>query len=190
MGGFNFRITNYDSSFNYSASVTGGTVTLGTASGTTLPVTVSGLSSAQNVRVTITTTKTGYPQGSATVSGASITSAITSSTGPIGRWISSSIAQVSGRMIVANQGGYLYTSTDNGVNWNQLASIRNWSSVAQSDNGATIFATVAGGRIQKSTNSGATWIEVASVQNWRSIACDSDCSVVLASVSGANYGAR
>ena len=184
LGGFNFRITNYDSSFNYSASVTGGTVTLGTASGTTLPVTVSGLSSAQNVRVTITTTKTGYPQGSATVSGASITSAITSSTGPIGRWISSSIAQVSGRMIVANQGGYLYTSTDNGVNWNQLASIRNWSSVAQSDNGATIFATVAGGRIQKSTNSGATWIEVASVQNWRSIACDSDCSVVLASVSG------
>lgn len=184
LGGFNLRITNYDSSFNYSATVTGGTVALGTASGTSLPVTVSGLSSAQNVQVNVTTTKANFPQGSARVSGASITSAITTSTGPVGRWISSSIAQVSGRMIVANQGGYLYTSTDNGVNWNQFASIRNWSSIAQSDNGATIFATVAGGKIQKSTDSGVTWSEVASALNWRTIACDSDCSVVLAGVSG------
>lgn len=184
LGGFTVNVTNYDATYTYEASTTGGNVSIGTADGKNLPLTITGLTSSQNVQVTVKTSKAGIADGEGTVSGTSLASAITTSTGPVGRWISSSIAHESGRMFVANQGGYLYTSTDNGVNWQQRASIRNWSSVAQSDNGATIFATVAGGKIQKSINSGATWSEVASVKNWRTIACDSDCSVVLAGVSG------
>ena len=184
LGGFTVNVTNYDATYTYEASTTGGNVSIGIADGENLPLTITGLTSSQNVQVTVKTSKAGIADGEGTVSGTSLASAITTSTGPVGRWISSSIAHESGRMFVANQGGYLYTSTDNGVNWQQRASIRNWSSVAQSDNGATIFATVAGGKIQRSTDSGATWEEVAPVQNWRTIACDSDCSVVLAGVSG------
>ena len=184
LGGFTVNVTNYDATYTYEASTTGGYVSIGTADGENLPVTITGLTSSQNVQVTVNTSKAGIADGEGTVSGTSLASAITTSTGPVGRWVSSSIAHESGRMFVANAGGYLYTSTDNGVNWQQRASIRNWSSVAQSDNGATIFASVAGGKIQKSINSGATWSEVASVKNWRTIACNSDCSVVLAGVTG------
>jgi len=184
LGGFTVNVTNYDATYTYEASTTGGNVSIGIADGENLPLTITGLTSSQNVQVTVNTSKAGITDGEGTVSGTSLASAITTSTGPVGRWVSSSIAHESGRMFVANAGGYLYTSTDNGVNWQQRASIRNWSSVAQSDNGATIFATVAGGKIQKSINSGATWREVATVQNWRTIACDSDCSVVLAGGTG------
>jgi photosystem II stability/assembly factor-like uncharacterized protein len=184
LGGFTVNVTNYDATYTYETSTTGGNILVGTAEGENLPLTITGLTSSQNVQVTVNTSKDGVTEGEGTVSGTSLASAITTSTGPVGRWVSSSIAQDSGRMFVANQGGYLYSSTDNGINWQQRASIRNWSSVAQSDNGATIFATVAGGKIHKSTDSGATWSEVASVQNWRTVDCDSDCSVVLAGVTG------
>ena len=184
LGGFTVNVTNYDATYTYEASATGGNVSIGTADGENLPLTITGLTSSQNVQVTVNTSKASFADGEGTVSGTSLASAITTSTGPVGRWISSSIAQQSERMFVANQNGYLYTSTDNGVNWQQRASIRNWSSITQSDDGTIIFATIAGGKIQKSTDSGATWSEVASVQNWRTISCNSDCSVVLAGVTG------
>lgn len=194
LGGFTVNITNYDASFTYAATTTAGTVTLGEASGTTRPITVSGLSSEQGATVTVATTKTGVDPGSGSVAGVSLASAITPTSGPVGRWIASSISKDGTNYIVANQGGYLYTSSDNGVNWRQRASIRNWSSITQSDNGQTVFATVAGGRIHKSTDGGATWIEVATEQNWRSIACNSDCQIIIAAANGgrlfrsANYG--
>ena len=184
LGGFTVNVSNYDATYTYAASVTGGSVAIGTASGSNLLLTVTGLSSAQNVQVTVTTSKAGVENGTGTVSGTSLTSAITTSTGPVGRWIASSIAQESGTMLIANQGGYLYTSTDNGVNWSQRASIQNWSSVAQSADGSTMYATVAGGRIYKSTDSGVTWSAIASAQNWRTIASDFDGSVLLAGVAG------
>ena len=184
LGGYSVNINNYDATYTYEASVNKGRVTIGTASGRNLPLTVTGLSSAENAQVTVTTSKSGATNGTGTVSGTSLTSAITASTGPVGRWIASSIAEESGTMLIANQGGYLYTSTDNGVNWAQRASIQNWSSVAQSADGTQMYATVAGGKIYKSTDSGVTWSDIASVQNWRSIASDFDGSVLLAAVSG------
>lgn len=182
-GGFRVNVTNYDATFTYSATVTGGSVVVGVASGTNLPLTVTGLSSAQNVQVTVTTTKSGFPNGTGTVAGVSLASAITSTTGPIGRWVASSIAKQSKTLLIANQNGYLYTSTDSGLNWAQRASIQNWSAVAQSDDGNTMIATAAGSYMYKSTDAGATWNVVATVRNWRSVACSSDCSVILAAES-------
>ncbi|MFZ9926891.1 MAG: hypothetical protein ACO3FB_03750 [Candidatus Nanopelagicaceae bacterium] len=184
LGGFTVNVNNYNADFQYSAATTAGIVTVGTASGSNLPLTITGLTSAQSANVTVTTTRAGVPNGTGSVSGAALASAITTSTGPVGRWIASSIARTAQTILIANQNGYLYTSTDKGVNWAQRADIRNWSSVAQSDDGTVMFATVAGGRIFKSTNSGQTWTATASNQNWRSISCDADCSVVLAAASG------
>ena len=183
-GGFTVNITNYDATYTYAATVSVGSVTVGTPSGANLPLTVTGLRSARGAIVTVTTNKEGAAEGRSTVAGTSLASAITTTTGPVGRWIASSVARTSKTILIANQQGFLYTSTDIGVNWVQRADIRNWSSVAQSDDGTVMFATVAGGRIFKSGNGGASWSAVASNQNWRAISCDSDCSVVAAAVSG------
>lgn len=180
LGGFTFNVSNYDPTFTFAATSSAGGVTLGVPVGTNLPVTVTGLTSNQSAQVTITTNKFGFPQGSGNISGVSIESAITPTTGPVGRWIAASIAKQSGTMLIANQGGYLYTSNDNGINWAQRASIQNWSGVTQSDNGQTMFAIVAGGQMYKSIDMGLNWAAVAIARNWRTIACNSDCSVVLA----------
>lgn len=184
LGGFTVNVTNYDSNYNYSATSSAGSVAIGTASGRNLPLTVTGLTSSQNATVTVATTRLGTTDGSGTVSGTSSPSAITTTTGPVGRWIANSISQGGNSFVVADEQGYIYRSTDNGVNWLRLASVQNWSSVAQSNSGNVIVATSAGGNIHISTNSGTTWSEVASVQNWRSIACSATCSTILAAVAG------
>ena len=183
-GGFTVNVTNYDATYTYAATVSVGSVSVGTPSGTSLPLTVRGLNSARGAIVTVTTNKSGATEGRSTVAGTSLASAITTSTGPVGRWIASSVARTSKTLLIANQQGYLYTSSDIGVNWVQRAGIRNWSAVAQSDDGTVMFATAAGGQIFKSTDSGSSWTAVATNQNWRAIACDADCSVVVAAVSG------
>ena len=190
-GKFSVNVTNYDAAFTYSASTTNGVVTLGTAVGTTLPITVSGLTSSQQSTLTITTEKSGYPSGSGTVAGSALASAITTESGPVGRWIASSISKDGTSFLVANQGGYLYRSKDNGVNWERLPTevdnevvTRNWSGITQSIDGQKIFASSAGGKIYKSIDAGATWAQVASNQNWRSIACNDDCMVIIAAAFG------
>ena len=73
-GGFYFDVTNYDSSYTWSASVTSGT---GTASGPTSTspyrVTVTGMGSAATSTVTVSTSKGGYNSGSNSRSGTSNT---------------------------------------------------------------------------------------------------------------------
>ena len=184
LGGFTVNVTNYDAAYTYAATSTAGSVAVGVGSGRNLPLTVTGLTSSQNAQVTVTTNRTGAPAGVRTVSGTSLASALTSTSGPVGRWIASSISGNGINFLVADQGGYLYTSTDDGVNWAQRASVQNWSSVAQSNDGQIIFATVAGGKIYKSINSGSTWTDIASVQNWRSIACSSDGQNLVAAAVG------
>jgi photosystem II stability/assembly factor-like uncharacterized protein len=190
-GKFSVNVTNYDAAFTYTASATNGVATLGTAVGNTLPITVAGLTSSQQSTLTITTERTGYPSGSGTVAGSALASAITTESGPLGRWIASSISKDGNSFLVANQGGYLYRSKDNGVNWeilptavNNQVVTRNWSGITQSIDGQKIFATSAGGRIYKSIDAGATWAQVASNQNWRSIACNDDCMVIIAATVG------
>lgn len=182
LGGYTVNITNYDGTYTYQSSVGIGSVTTGTPVGSNLPLIVTGLDSSQSAVITVLTSKSGAPDGGGTVSGTSLASAITPETGPVGRWVASSISQNGNSFIVADQGGYLYRSTDNGRNWSQIggAVARNWSALAQSSDGTKIFATVAGGRIHKSLDSGATWTQTANVENWRSISCVDQCQFVVA----------
>ena len=78
-GGFTFNITNYSSQSNWSASVTAGsgTVSLGTAVGNVLPVTVTDMNPGATVSVRITTTRTNYETGTADTAGTSLISALT-----------------------------------------------------------------------------------------------------------------
>jgi len=78
-GGFTFNVTNYSSQSNWSASVTAGsgTVSLGTASGNLLPVTVTNMNPGATVSVRITTTRTNYETGTADTAGTSLFSALT-----------------------------------------------------------------------------------------------------------------
>ena len=73
--GFTGSVTNYDSAYNWntpsngSFTLTNGTWTWGTASGSTRPFTVTGLSSSQSSTATVTTTRADYSSGSASTTG-------------------------------------------------------------------------------------------------------------------------
>jgi len=73
--GFTFNITNYDSAYTWGKSTTAGTVTFGTPSGSTYPVTVTGLAAGTSATVTITTSRTNYNGGTADRSGTANTGA-------------------------------------------------------------------------------------------------------------------
>ena len=70
--GFTFTITNYDSNYTFTPSSTnsGVTFTLGVPSAPNYPITVNGLLNAGSDVVTITVARSGYAQGSATITGA------------------------------------------------------------------------------------------------------------------------
>lgn len=51
-------------------------------------------------------------------------------------------------------GGFIYTSTDYGMNWTARDSSRNWRAVASSGDGVKLAAAVNGGFIYTSTDSG------------------------------------
>ena len=77
--GFTVNVTNYDASFAWSVISSAGSVTRGTPTGSTLPITVSGLSSGGSATVTVTTTRSGYSSGAGSIAGTapSLTPAIT-----------------------------------------------------------------------------------------------------------------
>ncbi|MEY4900915.1 MAG: hypothetical protein RI895_1337, partial [Actinomycetota bacterium] len=54
------------------------TVTAGTASGATLPLTITGLTAGQSATLTVTVTRTGYATGSATVTSTALIAALVS----------------------------------------------------------------------------------------------------------------
>jgi outer membrane protein OmpA-like peptidoglycan-associated protein len=67
--GFSVNVTNYSASWTWVPSVSAGSVTAGTPSGTSLPLTVSGLAPVGSATVTVLSQRSGYVEGSATVSG-------------------------------------------------------------------------------------------------------------------------
>jgi uncharacterized repeat protein (TIGR02543 family) len=77
-GGYTFNITNYDSQWNWSTSVTAGsgTVSAGTPVGNQLRVTVTNMNPGATVSVRITTTRTNYETGTADTAGTSLNSAL------------------------------------------------------------------------------------------------------------------
>ena len=68
-GGFTVNVTNYDANYTWTPSVSSGSVSAGTPSGLMLPLTVTGLSAGASSTVTVTTSRSGYLNGSASVSG-------------------------------------------------------------------------------------------------------------------------
>ena len=69
--GYTVNVTNYDASFTWSPSVNAGSVSAGTVAGSTLPLTVTGLSAGASATTTVDTSRSGYTNGTATVTGSS-----------------------------------------------------------------------------------------------------------------------
>jgi YVTN family beta-propeller protein len=80
--------------------------------------------------------------------------------------------------------GSIHTSSDGGANWTirTSAGTRNWSSVAISDNGLTIYASeTSGNGIYKSVDGGNSWIKTAAPNaSWSKIVCSSSGENILA----------
>ena len=69
--GFTVNFTNYDSAFSLVIRTNIGQVTSGSPNGSNLPLTVTGLTTGQSATITITTSSSGYYNGTGTVTGSS-----------------------------------------------------------------------------------------------------------------------
>ncbi len=69
--GYTVNVTNYDASFTWTPSVNAGSVTAGSVTGSTLPLTITGLSAGASATTTVGTSRSGYANGTATVTGSS-----------------------------------------------------------------------------------------------------------------------
>jgi len=69
VGGFTGSVTNFDANYTFGISTSAGSVSFSSPSGSTRAFTVSGLSNGQSATVTVTTTRTGYNNGSAQTTG-------------------------------------------------------------------------------------------------------------------------
>lgn len=76
-GGYTVNVTNYDSAFTWTPTVNTGTVIAGTATGSTLPLTITGLASGASATTTVDTTQSGYLNGTATVTGSASPAPVT-----------------------------------------------------------------------------------------------------------------
>ena len=126
--GFTVNVTNYDASWVWSPSVNSGTVSAGVGSGSTLPLTVSGLSASSSATMTVGTTKSGYVSGSATVSETSLGAAIT----PV---FSSP---------VATSTGFTVDVTNYDASWTWTPSLSSGSVALSVASGSTLSLTVNG----------------------------------------------
>jgi uncharacterized repeat protein (TIGR02543 family) len=97
-----------------------------------------------------------------------------------------------GRYVVAGEeGGYIYLSTDYGLNWaatpNPTPISANWRGLAMSSNGQNIVGVInstSGTRgIYRSTDYGSTWTQVSTIgRAYRGVASSSDGTVLAAIV--------
>ena len=183
-GGFTFNVTNYDSAYTFSLSATSGTATAGTASGNSLPITVTGLSSGQSATVSISTTRSGYVVGSATRAGTAKSSALTRTSGTPGKWNSSASSDDGQYVLLAGTGSKLFVSPNNGVDWDAVSSTRSWTSVATSSNGQKMLAGAMKSKLYFSSNYGATWSSKAASKNWRAVAMSANGNTLYGAVVG------
>ena len=181
-GGFTFNVTNYNSAYTFSLSATSGTATAGTASGNSLPITVSGLSSGASATVSISTTRSGYVVGSGSREGTAKSSALTPTSGTPGKWNSSAISDDGQYVLLAGSGSKLFVSPNNGVDWDAVSSTRSWTSVATSSNGQKMLAGAMKSKLYFSSNYGATWSSKAASKNWRAVAMSANGNTLYGAV--------
>ena len=67
--GFTVNVTNYDAAYTWTPSISSATVSVGVASGSTLPLTITGMAAGVSRTLTVTSSRTGYASASATVIG-------------------------------------------------------------------------------------------------------------------------
>ncbi|CAN2184691.1 Listeria/Bacterioides repeat [Candidatus Nanopelagicaceae bacterium] len=77
--GFTFNVTNYDSRTAWAATVTAGSasVSIGTANGSSLPITVTSMNNGATVSIQVTTTRSNFETGTASTAGTSLNGALT-----------------------------------------------------------------------------------------------------------------
>jgi len=91
-------------------------------------------------------------------------------------------------VVAVVKNGYIYTSSDSGVNWveRQAAGSRTWISVDSSSDGSIIMASSSDG-VYLSNDYGSSWTKVINVSsNWRSVSVSSSGDVLIA-VGGSIY---
>lgn len=103
-------------------------------------------------------------------------------------WTPSAISSDGQKMIVGNQGGGLYISSNGGISWSSANPTEfepTWYVTSMSANGQTILAGVYGGRLYLSTNGGSSWSETRPRGDndvlWLTSSMSSDGEVMLVS---------
>jgi len=146
--GFTVNVKNYSSLYTFTPSITGGTaiVRAGTASGSTLPLTITGMGANASATVQVLTTRASYDQGSATVVGsASLGAALTPT-------FSAPVPTASGFTVNVTNFSALYTFTPS------IAS-GGGTVVAGAPVGSTLQLTITG------VSAGATKVAVATTRS-------------------------
>jgi hypothetical protein len=101
-------------------------------------------------------------------------------------WWTQVSSSADGTKLVASSGngGWIYTSTNSGIDWIQTsAPSEDWYPIASSADGAKLVAVAQGGPICTSTNAGATWIQQtidSSYSLWSSVASSADGTKIAA----------
>jgi len=186
--GFTFNVTNYNSAYTFVLSSTSGTATAGTPTGSTLPITVSGLTSGQSATVSISTTRSGYANGNSTRTASAKSSALTPTSGTPGKWNSAAISDDGQYVLFAGSNSKLFVSPNNGVDWDAVSSAKSWTSVASSSNGQKMIAGAMKSKLYLSSDYGATWSSKGASRNWRAVAMSANGNTLYgAVVSGFIY---
>ena len=99
-------------------------------------------------------------------------------------WSAIDISSDGSKVVACANGGYIYTSTDGGITWNEriTAGFRAWTGVAFYSAG--IIACEYGGGIWTSTDNGVTWSQdlsatVSAARNWNSLAVSPDLTRII-----------
>lgn len=97
------------------------------------------------------------------------------------RWTAIASSADGTKLLAAESGGALWTSTDAGVTWQARTPAQSWVAVASSVDGRRLAAAVADGQIWVSVNSGATWAPHDQARRWRSLASSANGQRLIAS---------
>ncbi|MFZ4756418.1 MAG: beta strand repeat-containing protein [Miltoncostaeaceae bacterium] len=126
--GYTVNVTNWDANWTWTPSVGSGSVAAGTGSGSTLPLTVSGLGASASATITMQTARSGYADGSATVTSSALTPARTPTFDTP----------------VPTLDGYTVNVTNWDTNWTWTPSVGSGAVTAGAPSGALLPLTVTG----------------------------------------------
>jgi photosystem II stability/assembly factor-like uncharacterized protein len=117
---------------------------------------------------------------------------------PPSDWLSLAGSSDGSKFVVASYGGFIYSSTNSGVNWRSNAAPGNpWTCVASSAKGTRLVAATSSepsgsygyGQVYSSGDAGATWkLASAPGSTWSSLASSADGTRIVAAASANTTG--